>query len=46
MSIGDTTENAILNLVFRAVTWANYAIDATASPQTNIHAGLHTADPG
>lgn len=32
MSISDTTENAILNLVFSATTWANYAVNATASP--------------
>lgn len=46
MSISDTTENAILNLVFRAVAWANYADDAAGTPQTNISCALHTADPG
>lgn len=46
MSIGNTTEDAILDLIFSATTWANYAINATASPETNIHVGLHTADPG
>lgn len=46
MSISDTTENAILNLVFRAVAWANYADDAAGTPQTNIACALHTADPG
>src|SRR3990167_11363069 len=46
MSISDTTENAILNLIFSATTWANYAINATASPETNIVVALHTADPG
>lgn len=46
MSIGDTTENAILNLVFRAVAWANYADNAASSPQTNTGWSLHTADPG
>lgn len=45
MSIADVTENAILNLVFSATTWANYAINATASPETNIVVALHTADP-
>jgi hypothetical protein len=45
MSISDTTENAILNLVFSATTWANYAINATSSPETNIIVALHTADP-
>lgn len=46
MSIGDTTENAFLLLVFNATAWANYADNAASSPQTNIHVGLHTADPG
>ena len=46
MSISDTTENAILNLVFRATAWANYADNAASSPETNIHNALHTADPG
>lgn len=45
MSISDTTENAILNLVFRAVAWGNYADNAATSPETNIVFGLHTADP-
>ena len=46
MGISDTTENAILNLVFSATTWANYAINASASPEANIITALHTADPG
>lgn len=46
MSIADTTENAILNLIFSATAWANYADNAASTPQTNIHTGLHTADPG
>jgi len=46
MSISDTTENAILNLVFRAVAWANYADNAATTPETNIITALHTADPG
>lgn len=46
MSISDTTENAIMLLIFNATTWANYAINATASPETNIVVALHTADPG
>jgi hypothetical protein len=46
MSFSDTTENAILALIFNATTWANYAINATASPETNIVTALHTADPG
>lgn len=46
MSISDAAENAILNLVFRAVAWANYADDAASSPQTNVGVSLHTGDPG
>jgi len=46
MSISDTTETAILALVYNATAWANYADNAAATPQTNIHVGLHTADPG
>lgn len=46
MGISDTTENAILNLVFRAVAWANYADNAASSPETNIVWAAHTADPG
>lgn len=46
MSIGNTTEDAILDLIFSATAWANYADNAASSPQTNIHTALHTADPG
>lgn len=46
MSISDTTENAILALIFNATAWANYADNAGTSPQTNIAVALHTADPG
>lgn len=46
MSISDTTENAILNAIFRAVAWANYLDNAATSPETNIAMALHTADPG
>jgi hypothetical protein len=46
MSISNTTENAILNLIFNATAWANYADNAASSPQTNIGVSLHTADPG
>lgn len=42
----DTTETAILSLIFTATAWGNYADNAASSPQTNIHTGLHTADPG
>jgi len=46
MSMGDTTENAIMLLIFNATAWANYADNAASSPQTNISWALHTADPG
>jgi len=45
VSISNTTETAILKLIFQAVAWGNYADDAASSPQTNIHLALHTADP-
>jgi hypothetical protein len=45
MSISDTSENAILALIFNATTWANYANNATTTPETNIVCALHTADP-
>jgi hypothetical protein len=45
MSISNTTENAILDLIFSATTWANYAINASASPEANIVIALQTADP-
>lgn len=46
MSISNTTEDAILNLIFSATAWANYADNAASSPQTQIANALHTADPG
>ena len=45
MGISDASENSILNLIFSATAWANYADNAAGTPQTNIHVGLHTADP-
>jgi hypothetical protein len=46
MSISNTTESAILKLVFNATAWANYADNAATTPQTNVDVALHTADPG
>jgi len=46
MAIAGTTETAILQLIYNATAWANYADNAAASPQTNIAIALHTADPG
>lgn len=45
MSISDTTEDAILDLIFNATAWANYADNAASTPQTFIILALHTADP-
>jgi hypothetical protein len=42
----DITENAVLNLIYRATPWANYADNAAATPEVNIVVALHTADPG
>lgn len=46
MSKSNALENALLLLLFNATTFANVAINATSSPITNVHASLHTADPG
>jgi hypothetical protein len=46
MTISDTTETAVLALIFNATAWANYADNAASTPQTNIALALHTADPG
>jgi hypothetical protein len=42
----DTTEGAVLDLIYLATAWANYADNAASSPQTNIQIAAHTADPG
>lgn len=46
MSKSNSLENALLLLLFNATLFANVAINATSSPITNVHASLHTADPG
>lgn len=46
MSISDTTETALLALIYNATAWANYADNAATTPQTQIALSLHTADPG
>jgi len=43
--ISNTTESAIMKLVFQAVAWTDYAVNHTTTPQTNIALSLHTADP-
>lgn len=45
MSISNTTESAIMKLIFQAVAWGNYADNAATSPETNIVVAGHTADP-
>lgn len=37
------TCNSIINLMYRAVAWANVADNAAASPFTNVYVSLHTA---
>lgn len=46
MSMSDALENGLLLLLYNATTFANYAINATSSPQTNIEVAAHTASPG
>lgn len=46
MGKSTTTSNNILKLVFNATAWANIADNAASSPNTNIYAAGHTADPG
>jgi len=46
MSKSDTYENSVLDILFRAVALANIWDNAAASPNTDIHVSLHTADPG
>lgn len=46
MSIANVTETALLALIFNATAWANYADNASSSPQTAIATALHTGDPG
>lgn len=46
MSIGNTTEQNLMLLLFNATAIANIADNAASSPITNTQAALHTADPG
>jgi hypothetical protein len=46
MSLSNSTENAILELIFKATTWANLADNTSTSPATTLTVALHTADPG
>lgn len=46
MSKGNTFENDLLELIFKATAIANIADNASASPLTNLYVSLHTGDPG
>lgn len=46
MSKSNTTENALLALIFNATTWDLIAENDTSSPATSLYVALHTADPG
>ena len=46
MTISNTTETAILALIYNATAWTADAINHTTPPETNIHNALHTGDPG
>lgn len=45
-SIGNTTENDILKLIFNATNWSLVADNTATTPLTNIFVSLHTGDPG
>ena len=46
MSKANSTENALLLLIFNATTWDLIAENDTTSPATNLYIALHTSDPG
>lgn len=46
MSMSNALANGLLLLLYNATTFANYAINASASPQTNIEVAAHSATPG
>jgi hypothetical protein len=45
MTIHNDTEDDILDLIFSATTFADYAENDTTAPHANIHVALATADP-
>ncbi len=45
MSATNAAANAILDLLFTAVTWSDIAEDKVTSPATLFYVSLHTADP-
>lgn len=46
MSKSNVLENSLLALLFNATAITAVAVNHTSSPITNVHASLHTADPG
>jgi hypothetical protein len=46
MSKSNALENSILELIFKATTFADIAENDTTSPATSLYVTLHTADPG
>ena len=45
-SFTNSTETAILSLIFAAQNWGNIADNTVTSPLTNLYVSLHNADPG
>jgi len=45
-SLGNTTENDLMKLIFNATAIANLADNAASSPLTQLATALHTSDPG
>jgi len=46
MSMGNSAETSLLQLIFNATSWANLADNTATSPAANLTIALHTADPG
>lgn len=38
--------NSILDLIFNATAWADFAENDSSAPATNLYLSLHTSDPG
>lgn len=45
MPTGTNSANSLLNLIYRAIAWANVADNAASSPATALDIALHTAAP-
>lgn len=45
MTIGTTTRNDVLQLIYNAVAIANLADNAATTPATTLYVALHSADP-